>query len=209
VKRKILLSITFSLAALLILVLFCGRNAGKWLVVEDTPPGSLDLLFTLGGDLDRFSYAKELIGEYPDAVWLVSTGRFPVFDTISLGEAVRRNIALEGFDTSRVIVNDTCISTRSEIDMMCHTLDSLRAAGFRDKKEISVGIVTSPYHSRRAVSETRRHCSDSDIIFYSLPVPLDQCVRMPHHPDRWWRYRIEASFVITELIKLIYYRIEY
>ncbi|MBD3392792.1 MAG: hypothetical protein GF418_11875 [Chitinivibrionales bacterium] len=248
-RRRI---ITASIAAAAILAVMLGifafRRAGPWLVVTDPLPASLDIILTLGGEKERYDYAKVLARRYPDAFWIISVGWFPAFDTITLGHIVRRSVVYDGFDTARVLVDDTCTSTGAEIKLLRALLEYRKSAGSaqepaggarhadgdthgavdsagnavhaavpREERmrrwlaghagdtSIDVGITTSHYHTRRVKLIAQTAIQDPRIRFHMLPVPYTDDTHRYFREKRWWRHETDASFVVSELVKMLYY----
>jgi hypothetical protein len=207
------------------------RNAGSWLVVSDKSPESIDMLFTFGGDIDRYTFSKKIAGAHPEAFWAISVGYIPMFDTLTVAAVVRRNTVMEGFDTARIIVNDTCTSTGAEITVLTDLVsialgravpelsekasaeDSLwheektrlcRWFSERQADTLDIALVSHPYHMRRIKMLVARNM-DLPIRIHMLPVPLCGCANRFARARKWWRDEEDASFVISELIKIAYY----
>jgi|GEM_PF-742979 len=212
--------------------LFALRRAGSWLAASDPQPPSLDMIFSFGGEVERYTYGKKLARKYPCAFWAISLGYVPVFDTLTLATIVRRNAALEGFDTARILVNDTCTSTGSEIELMSDLIrcalckntpilpdsaspwDSLwyaekqrlfRWFSSRPVDSLDIGLVSHPFHMRRIKMLASLLTRDEPVRIYMLPVPWCGCTAEKSRPIRWWRSEKDASFVISELVKIAYY----
>jgi uncharacterized SAM-binding protein YcdF (DUF218 family) len=66
-------------------------------------------------------------------------------------------------------------------------------------------IVTSPYHTRRALSIFRSVFSRSDIQLGVAPASLHS----PARPDRWWLARYDFSYVAYEWAATVYYAARY
>jgi hypothetical protein len=229
--RLLLLSVAF-IGALLAAALLAFRNAGVWLAVSNPPPPSVDLLFTFGGDAYRYSFGKKIFKKYPGVFWNISVGYFPVFDTTTLATVARRDAALSGLDTSRIIVNDTCTSTGAEIEVLAALAnfalhrqkprlrdgaghyDSLWYAQtlkfeqwFRDKNidTLRIALVSYPYHMRRIRMVALRGLKGMPVKLFMLPTPFCACASQRRSGPRWWRNESDATFVISEYIKIAYY----
>ncbi len=231
-KRAILAAtVTFGFVAIAAATI-AFRNLGSWLVVSDPLPPSLDIIFTFGGDPERYEHSKELARRYTRAFWIISTGKIPVFDTLTMGEIVRRSVAYEGFDTLRVLVDDTCSSTGAELNLLASLLspvlesaensnaphpdlsDTTAASAYdrfglwlsrTNRDTLHVGLVSAHYHTRRIKMLANRWLKNDRIVFHILPVPYGEDTNRSYCQRHWWRYDTDASFVFSEIIKLAYY----
>jgi uncharacterized SAM-binding protein YcdF (DUF218 family) len=229
-RRQLAISVSIISALIVLLVAVCAvRNLGQWLIIRNPLPEKLDLLFTFGGEPRRYDHSKDLFERYPDSFWAISVGYFPVFDTIGLDEIVRRNAAIEGLDTSRIIINDTCRSTGAEIRIFADLVDialgkdSATAADSssmwqKEKQRFSrwiqnrslpdtlhIGLISHHYHTRRIKMLFGRRIKNRPVVFYMLPVPYTDNMHRFFRKRKWWRHESDGSFVISEAIKLIYY----
>lgn len=67
-------------------------------------------------------------------------------------------------------------------------------------------VVTSAYHSRRALWSVQRACRERSIqIGIDSPPPGWQTPR----PEIWWAHRTGWRFVAAEYVKMVYYRLSY
>jgi uncharacterized SAM-binding protein YcdF (DUF218 family) len=234
-KRLTVVFVLFSFVlSAIVLSAAALHEAGPWLVASDPEPDSLDMLFTFGGDLDRYYHSKTIMRRHPDAFWVISVGSFPVFDTLTLATIARRNTALGGFDTSRIIVNDTATSTGAEITILHalirlalgksapvlavgaprtdslwfdqqHVLRSYFAAHLPADSVLDIGLVSHPFHMRRIKLLARAATQGLPVRLHLLPVGHDSDIRAYLRRRRWWRSETHAAFVISEYIKLAYY----
>ena len=225
--KTILVSLAAALAVI-ILAAICVRNLGPWLIIKDAAPQSVDMLFSFGGEVERYTHSKDLFKKYPESFWIISIGKFPVFDTITLAEIVRRNAELEGLDTSRIIVNDTCRSTGAEIHILANLVDIVLSGDtlaqgsdssdwFLNKKRFArwflrrnidtlhIGLVSHHYHTRRIKMLFGRAIKGRPVKYYMLPVPYTDDTYEFFCNRKWWTHESDASFVISEAIKILYY----
>jgi uncharacterized SAM-binding protein YcdF (DUF218 family) len=228
-KIIIFFALIFTLSTICVMAIF---QAGPWLVAKSKTPDSLDMIFTFGGDIDRYEYSKSLVNKYPEAFWVVSTGNFPVFDTILLSDIVRRNAVMNGFDDSKFMVNDSCTSTGSEINVLKEILktesrgiilpldsnagkyDSLwhmekqrMSAWFlkHPADTIDLALVSDAYHTRRIKLWAGLQLKDMPVRIHMMPVPKDTSGPNSVNIKRWWKNEKDASLVINEYIKILYY----
>lgn len=229
---KPLIIVMCSIIVVLSALVFIGRGVGGWLAVSDPYPPKLDMLFTFGGETDRYSFSRTLFRKYPDCFWMISLGPFPVFDTLKFTTLVKRSIAYEGFDTSHVIVNDTCTSTGSEINILDYAIGlalheykislpenassydslwyqqhTLAEKWFESRKDsvLEVGLVSHPFHMRRITLLANRIDRKGRVRFHALPVPYFGDMNTFLKKRKWWRYEKDVSFVVSELVKIVYY----
>ncbi len=78
------------------------------------------------------------------------------------------------------------------------------AALVRERDIDSIIVVTSGYHSRRALCVIKHHLRGSGVhVFYSAPVIEEQ------RPANWWQNRYSRRHVFSELAKIGYYQLRY
>lgn len=85
--------------------------------------------------------------------------------------------------------------------------EAVAVRGFAEKAEIrSVLVVTSPYHSRRALWVFRRVLEPAGVeVGIDSPLPGEQSPL----PGTWWLSRGGWRSVALEYVKLVYYRIKH
>lgn len=85
--------------------------------------------------------------------------------------------------------------------------EAVAVRGFAEKDGIrSVLVVTSPYHSRRALWVFRRVLEPAGVkVGIDSPLPGEQSPR----PGTWWLSRAGWRSVALEYVKLVYYRIKH
>jgi hypothetical protein len=233
IKKRLRATIVAAVAVVITVVsVVVFRNLGPWLVVCDPLPESLDLIFTFGGDPERYELSKTFFRRYPEAFWIISVGRFSVFDTLTLGQVVARNAAFEGLDTTRILVDDTCSSTGAEINVLIallHRALRLPAAAQPDstvqtdaahlsqqqrfdawfsrhrRDTLDIGLVSHHYHTRRIDMVAHRAMKHEPVRLHVFAEPYADDIRARVRKRRWWRHDSDATFVFSELVKLAYY----
>jgi uncharacterized SAM-binding protein YcdF (DUF218 family) len=65
----------------------------------------------------------------------------------------------------------------------------------------SIIVVTSPYHSRRALWTFRQVFAGTNVVIDMNPVKLE----VGPHASNWWSYRQGWQEIPVEYVKLIYY----
>ena len=177
--------------------IYIASNLGSWLMISDPLPPSLDVLFTLSGEMSRIVYSKQLIAKYPGVKWFFSYPR----------KKVMSNFAREGFDTSRIFIVDTCSNTRSEIAFLKNLVKSQPASLMQTETAISddvlkIGIISNWYHMRRIKLIMDTQIKNKTCKFYYLPAP-------PESEDtykKWWRNKSVRNVVRLEWEKIFLYR---
>jgi len=114
------------------------RNLALWLFLSDPLPYSLNYICSFAGSDERETYALELLEKYTDSKLIINTNR----------NSFRQWAALNGFDTSRIIITPKCNSTREEILCFRNIIYQIEKDSI-SKKEPLIGFVSSPYHMRR------------------------------------------------------------
>lgn len=78
------------------------------------------------------------------------------------------------------------------------------AALVRERDIDSIIVVTSWYHSRRALCVIKHHLRGSGVqVLYSAPAIEEQ------RPANWWQNRYSRRHVLSELAKIGYYQLRY
>lgn len=154
---------------------------GAWLAVT-TPVHSVDLVVALGGDRGRQEKAAALFNRGL-AGYVLFVG----------ADARERDYGCLGLPPDRCLPLAPAAYTTGEEAVATRAV--ARAMRFR-----SVMIVTSPYHSRRALWIFRRAFRDSGVEALISPSP-NPTFRM----DSWWRSHVGCKVVIGELVGIGYY----
>lgn len=203
--RRLLLRATALSALLLVLLLLAGcPYAGRFLIV-DQPIGKADVIVVLAGsDVERWLEAVDLYREGYAPVILMSPGFVD-----PLGDQLRaRGIR---FPREIDIHTDAMVQLgvpSNAIEIMPHGYDNTadEAAGVRTIAQPRgwrrILVVTSKYHTRRSRFAFARELEGTGI---------DVQVRGSRHdrsrPDGWWRHRSDLRYVVSELQKLVAYRL--
>ena len=196
-STKKLLKITRIIALVIIgiITVFMGlRSAGVWLLVRDTIPDQVDVVFTFAGDRHRVFYSRELMLKFSGAHWLLS-------DYIDgYAKILRKN----DFDMSRVTVVDTCENTIAEVQMLFRFLEENIP---KLPQKTVVALVSSPYHMRRIQLMVRHQKKLDHVDFKYTPVPLDRYNVSKEMYKKWWNYSVISDVVFSELPKILYFYI--
>lgn len=106
---------------------------------------------------------------------------------VHTGEAAKKFLLSRGIPEKDIVMLRDSWNTRRE------ALDLARL--MRQKGWKNAIIVTSPFHSRRAVYTFRRYAPD--LTFYSSPVEEDP---RGWRPERWWTRRGDAWTTVREFL---------
>ena len=192
-----------------VIVVVCGGAvffpfAGRYLVRED-PLTHADAIFVLeGAHAERWMEAVDLYNAgYAPAIAL-SPGRTEEAELILRARGVhypssqslaRDALAQMGVNPSAIVLPEGSVDNTAEEAELLRGLAAAR--GWR-----SVMVITSKYHSRRAGFAFRRELRDTGVTITVRSTRYD--VSDPAH---WWRYRAEIRYVLSELQKLLAYRL--
>jgi uncharacterized SAM-binding protein YcdF (DUF218 family) len=206
--RRVLLAVRrLALAAILALISATAvflPFAGRYLVRED-PLARADAIFVLDGTrAERWMEAVDLYKAGYASVIALSPGRTEDAEVILRARGIRypTNASLArdamvqmGVNASAIVLPDRSVdNTGQEAEML---RDLAAARGWRN-----VLVITSKYHSRRAGFAFRREFHGSSIAVRMRITRYD--VSDPAH---WWRHRADVRYVLSELQKLIVYRV--
>lgn len=187
--------ITLFISIFGVLLLLIIRNAGTWLLISDSVPERLDLVFTFAGENVRDIYSRELMQKFPSAHWLMSDYK----------EGYSRILRRESFDMSRVSVVDTCSNTWSEVTSLTKWIELGDRCIINSKDSVLyVGLVSGPYHMRRIKMMIRKKILQKNVRFFFLPVPLKRYNWTDDMFRKWWNSPVTES-VSSEIIKIAYF----
>lgn len=171
---------------------------GRWLVISDPIPENLDLIVTFAGERERVAYSRELSTKFPKSFWILSDYK----------DGYSRLLRKSNFNMSRVHIVDTCQNTVSEIDAVKKWIRNNQQK-FKDKSQISIGLVSSPYHMRRIQLIVKNQLKNDSYRFHYLPVPLERYNWTNKMLTYWWRTGSVSRAVISEFQKIIYFILIY
>jgi uncharacterized SAM-binding protein YcdF (DUF218 family) len=178
--------------------------AGRYLVRED-PLVHADAIFVLdGARAERWMEAADLYKAGYARVIAISPGRPEEAEVILRGRGIRfpNNASLArdalmqmGIDASDVVLPEGSVDNTAQEAEMLRSLSAAR--GWK-----SVLVITSKYHSRRAGFAFRREFGASPIAISLRTTRYDIS-----DPEHWWRHRADLRYVLSELQKLLVYRL--
>ena len=185
---------------------FVFKNLALWLVVSDPMPKSLDVIFTFGGEDSRVTYSKSLFLQNQRAEWVLSYNN----------KKKIHSLAQEGFDTSRIVLVDTCSSTNSEISFLNNWIAGFvkkRSAHDNKVSQVSdktglpkIGLVSNWYHMRRITLIASRRLPKKlcTVLYFSVPLSKNELAKISNN---WWKDKIVSSIVYSEWWKILYYQL--
>lgn len=178
--------------------------AGRYLVRED-PLVHADAIFVLdGARAERWMEALDLYKAGYAPVIVLSPGRMEEAEVVLKARGIRypNNASLArdamvqmGVNSSAIILPEVSVDNTGQEAEMLRGLAATR--GWR-----SVLMITSKYHSRRAGFAFRSEFRSSGISISVRTTRYD--VSDPAH---WWRHRPDIRYVVSELQKLVMYRV--
>ena len=203
-KRK---GCLIGIAVALVLWTILGWGLARVLVVE-APLDHADALVVLGGSAtykERTALAARLFkeGRAPLIIltddgqksgWSNAEQRNPLFVERARAELVRLGVP----ETAIFILPGTVGSTQEEAE-------ALRGFAFARGLK-SLLVVTSAYHSRRALRTMREQLSDRGVTVGLMAVPPGE---QTPRPWLWWLTLRGWPMVAGEYVKIAYYKINY
>lgn len=197
-KNRRRVFVAFLLLGLWLIALLGARG----LIVSE-PLDRADAIVVLSGSstlAERTQHAAQLYSEQRSSRILLTTDnqqggwsntekRNLYFHEITVNELTRLGVPAQNIEVIRPPVS----STWDEAERVC---EYSKAHGLR-----SMLIVTSGYHSRRALWTFRTICQNATQVGLD---PVAPGIQTPH-PATWWLYPRGWQLVFIEYLKLIYY----
>jgi uncharacterized SAM-binding protein YcdF (DUF218 family) len=169
-------------------------NAGRFLVLSVPPDAPAAIVSLASHEWERLPEVVALAREYPHAAILLTV---PVHVTEQNCHRCsdRHDVLVRaGIAADRIHILPTRVSNTHDEAVAC-----LRFAHETNSSEIVV--VTSPYHSRRAMATFRG-------VFGRTPVRLavrPALAASPARPGRWWQRHYDRAYVAYEWAAIVYY----
>lgn len=159
-------------------------KAGQWLV-ETTPVHRADVIVALGGDRARQEKAVELYRQGL-APFVLFTG----------ADARDRDYGCLGIPPEAgIAIPRPVFTTNGEADTVREIVDKNRYS--------SILLVTSPYHSRRALAVFRKEFRGRPV---EVMVAVCDAPAFLAHP--WWTSHMGVKTILAEYVGLAYYRMK-
>jgi len=206
-RRRIVLRAIAAVAALVLALAVLAWPIARFLIVR-AEPARADVLVVLSGASvydERVRHGIALLQEgRARAIVLTNDGlrgRWSRRRQANLTSVERAKDALldAGVPEQQLIVLKSRVN--STYDEATAVRSFAGSAGIT-----SVLVVTSPYHSRRALWVFRRVLEPAGVrVGIDSPLPGEQSPR----PGAWWLSRVGWHSVAVEYVKLVYYRIKH
>ena len=178
--------------------------AGRFLVYEDEVRHA-DAIFVLAGArAERWLEAVDLFREGIAPRIVLSPGELEHAEVVlqqrhiafpNDAERARDAIVQLGVPADAVSILDGSVDNTAQEAEALHTL--ARARGWR-----TIVVVTSKYHTHRAAFAFQREFDGSGIAILMHASRYDTS-----DPARWWRHRADIRYVVSEIGKLVLYRL--
>jgi len=185
-------------AAVLPVIAVCGLWAGPALIVSVQPRNPDAIVSLASHEWERLPAVAALARRYPSSVVLLTLPvRVTDHNCYRCGE--RQGFLLRaGVEADRIqILPDRVSNTRDE------AAASLAYARRTQPGEII--IVTSPYHTRRALATFRRVFVDTRVRLTIEPA----LATSPARPQRWWYHPYDRAYIAYEWAAIAYYGIRF
>jgi uncharacterized SAM-binding protein YcdF (DUF218 family) len=188
---------------LLVMAWFVSWGIARWLIV-DAPLAHADVAVLLSGSSTYFERASTaaalfnqgrvsriiLTNDDREGGWSSAEQRNPFFYERTKRELVRQGVP----ETSIEVIREPVHSTYDEAQ---------RLLEYNSKHPLtSLSVVTSPYHSRRALRTFRRMFAGTNVLIGLDHPPTG--IQSPL-PTRWWLKPRGWQMVPYEYVKLVYY----
>ena len=195
-----------ALIVLIILFAFGCRRTGNWLAKEDKPPHSDALVILTGNIPDRVLQAADLWhAAKAGRIIIVEESMGPYkrleergVSIISNSEQVVNSLITLGVppDSIRILPGDAR-STLDEAKVISNYLVNSNSVD-------TILLVSSAPHMRRASLIFRETFRESEIPVY---VGCSPSAYSSFNPDRWWRRKEDIQHVLSELAKIVSFRL--
>jgi uncharacterized SAM-binding protein YcdF (DUF218 family) len=186
----------------------CFVNAGRWLVSPEARAEATEadaILVLAGSDGDRFLEAYELWREKRAPLIVLSPG----FRDAGMREVQRRGLRVpRRADVSREVLVEQMGVPASAVSILEGELDSTAAEAVALREMAAargwrrVIVVTSLPHTRRTGFAMTRALEGSGVTVQVRGSRFDD-----FQASRWWSDRGSARWILTELPKLVAYRL--
>lgn len=172
--------------------------AGRWLVVERVDgPRPQALLALASHEWERLPALATLARRYPDASVLLTQPVAPTEDNCYRCSERAAWLAGLGVSPQRIhLLGDRGRNTYDE---------AVAARAFCRERAISrLAVVTSPYHTRRALA------TFATVFEPSIAVSVHSVAgHSPAVPERWWARAYDRDYVAYEWAALVWYAVRY
>ena len=192
-----------SVAAIATAAWACPR-AGNYLVI-DTVTGPADAAVVLAGArAERWLEAVDLYNEKLVPRIVLSAGRIETAEVRLRQRGVR-------FPREADLMRDAIVQLgvpAASVEVFAEGVDNTAQEAALTRRLASdrgwqrLLIVTSKYHTRRSLFAFRREFAGSGVT-----IEIKGTRHEDSHPHEWWKHRADFRFVVSELQKLLAYRL--
>jgi uncharacterized SAM-binding protein YcdF (DUF218 family) len=183
---------------LLLAIVAVLNRAGPALIVT-VPERNPDIIISLAShEWERLPAAAVLAHKYPSAEVVLTLPSPATEHNCHRCEERPALLRQARIDARRIhVLSDPVSSTRDE------ALACLRYASRTKAREIV--IVTSPYHTRRALATFQRMFQATDVKLAIYPALGTSAA----HPKGWWRRHYDRAYVAYECAAIVYYALRF
>ena len=163
-------------------------------MVSASPDAPQAIVSLASHEWERLPEAARLARQYPAAVVLLTVPRRVTEQNCYRCSERRDFLAREGVEPDRIhILSDRVSNTRDEAAACLAYLRTIRPT--------EIIVVTSPYHTRRALATFRRVFEGIEVKIGIRPAVTNS----PARPHRWWREPYDRAYVAYEWAAIVYY----
>ena len=174
------------------------RSAGHVLVVS-VPPKEPEAIISLAShEWERLPEAAKLAREYPAAVVLLTVPLHVTEQNCHRCSERRERLIEAGVQADRILILTDRVSNTRDEAAACR-------AYLQQAKPSEIIIVTSPYHTRRALTTFRRVFDGTVVKLAVRPASSTS----PAQPQHWWRGPYDRAYVAYEWAAILYYAIRF
>ena len=182
-------------ASLLAIAILAVNRAGTSLVVS-VPLENPEAILVLGShEWERFPDAITLANTYPSALVFLTQPRVPTIYNCHDCQGRRARLIASGLAEQRIVMLPYRVS---------NTRDEVAAAKAEcEKRRIRrLLVVTSPYHTRRALDTLQLGFAETGVAIGVVPAKAS-----PARPDRWWSAAYDRAYVRYEWAAIAYHAV--
>jgi uncharacterized SAM-binding protein YcdF (DUF218 family) len=172
---------------------------GHWLQ-QPSQPAPADVIVVLAGDRERIVHGIDLYKQgLADEIWYTGDVTFTIAPIPNESQTARQYAIEQGVPATAI----TLLPSTSTWE------DALAIRAHMDERGVdNILLVTSWYHSRRALCIMRRHLDlatgTHQMSWYAVPTDSYH-----YNPDNWWQHEFGLVNVQNEFIKFGHYWLAY
>jgi uncharacterized SAM-binding protein YcdF (DUF218 family) len=173
-------------------------NAGTGLVVSRDVGEPEAIVMLASHEFERLPAAVALAHQYPASRILLTVPQEPTRWNCHM--CAERAALMESMGIARARIVELPNRARNTYGEALTT-----RAYLADHPMRRLVVVTSPYHTRRALSTFSHVLKDTGVQLGVLP----STAWSPASPEQWWHHEYDRDYVVYEWAGLLYYRIKY